>query len=174
MGHINVEIKARCDDPDKVIDLLISNGASLSYEDHQTDVYIDVVHGRLKLRKSPRENYLIHYHRKNMLGPKKSEVILAPVKSVDSLEKILAKVIGKLVTVKKKRKVYFQDNVEFYIDDVEDIGTFLEIEAKDIRGDIGEERLTEQCNHYIKLLNISQEDLIPCSYADMLLSLKPA
>lgn len=178
MGHINVEIKARCDDPTKVINLLLSNGASYKGDDHQTDVYFGVVPGRLKLRKSPRDNCLIHYYRENLLGPKKSDVTLFPVKSgkslVNSLEKILAKVNGKLVTVKKIRKVYVKDNVEFYIDDVDQLGSFVEIEARDVSGTIGEEKLTEQCNHYMKLLNISQEDLIPGSYADMLLNIKPA
>ena len=47
--------------------------------------------------------------------------------------------------------------------------TFIEIEAIDIDGTIGKERLLKQCQFYVELFTISKKDLIPFSYSDLLL-----
>jgi adenylate cyclase class 2 len=81
----------------------------------------------------------------------------------------LTKSLGILVVVDKQREIYFIDNVKFHIDTVANLGTFMEIEAIDNDGSIGLNKLQEQCNYYMKLLNISEEDLISVSYSDLLL-----
>ena len=50
MPHVNVEIKARCSDLDRVRDRLIALGARVVGTDHQIDTYFQVPRGRLKLR----------------------------------------------------------------------------------------------------------------------------
>ena len=45
----------------------------------------------------------------------------------------------------------------------------MEIEAIDKTGDIGAEKLYEQCREYISLFQIKDEDLITNSYSDMLM-----
>jgi adenylate cyclase class IV len=52
---------------------------------------------------------------------------------------------------------------------VRGLGNFVEIEAIDEDGSIGSEKLHEQCKHYLKLLNISKEDLLENSYSDLIL-----
>jgi predicted adenylyl cyclase CyaB len=89
--------------------------------------------------------------------------------SKSSLKEILIKSLGILVVVDKKREIYFIDNVKFHIDIVENLGTFVEIEAIDVDGTIGKEKLLEQCQLYLDLLEISQSDLISVSYSDLLL-----
>lgn len=39
--------------------------------------------------------------------------------------------------------IYFIENVKFYVDEVENLGFFVEIEVIDREGDIGEEKLRE-------------------------------
>jgi len=85
------------------------------------------------------------------------------------LKEILTKALGILVVVDKKREIYFIDNVKFHIDIVENLGTFVEIEAIDNDGDIGKEKLLEQCQLYLDMFNIPQKDLISVSYSDLLL-----
>ena len=80
-----------------------------------------------------------------------------------------SKALGILVVVDKKREIYFIDNVKFHIDEVEDLGTFVEIEAIDNDGTIGKEKLLEQCQFFLDLFRISQGDLISVSYSDLLL-----
>src|SRR3989339_284583 len=115
------------------------------------------------------ENHLIHYQRENKEGPKQSDVTLFKSDPKSSLKEILTKALGILVVVDKKREIYFIDNVKFHIDVVEDLGTFVEIEAIDNDGTIGKDKLLQQCQFFLDLFKISQEDLISVSYSDLLL-----
>ena len=47
----------------------------------------------------------------------------------------------------------------------------MEIEAIDTTGIIGRGKLLSQCEEYMKILGIQPDDLISCSYSDMLLGL---
>jgi predicted adenylyl cyclase CyaB len=169
MKHINIEIKARCLDQQKVRDFLLSRQADFKGTDHQIDTYFKVNKGRLKLREGNIENHLIYYERENKEGPKQSDVILFNSEPNSSLKSVLINSCGVLAVVDKAREIYFIDNVKFHIDTVVGLGTFMEIEAIDKEGNIGREKLLEQCNEYLKLLNISEADLVSVSYSDLLL-----
>ncbi len=169
MLHLNIEIKARCDKPEQVREFLHSRSARFAGVDHQTDTYFRALAGRLKLREGNVENALIHYRRSNEAGPGKSEVMLYPVHPGQSLKPLLAASLGILAEVKKKREIYYIDNVKFHIDEVENLGTFVEIEAQDQQGMLGEQELYEQCRLYMEMLGIRTEDLVGVSYSDMIL-----
>ncbi len=70
--------------------------------------------------------------------------------------------------MKKKREIYYINNVKFHIDEVPGLGSFVEIEAGNILADISNEKLQEQCDFYLKEFEIKQEDLIAESYSDLL------
>jgi adenylate cyclase, class 2 len=72
-----------------------------------------------------------------------------------------------LAQVKKLRKIFFIDNVKFYLDHLEELGCFVEIEAIDLDGAPGIEVLRQQCNYYKELLRIAEEDLIKDSCIDL-------
>lgn len=169
MKHLNIEIKARCQDQDRIRAILVSNNADFKGIDNQIDTYFKVNFGRLKLREGDIENQLIFYDRKDMIGPKKSDVILFGHYPRSLLKEILLKSLGELIVVEKKREIFFIDNVKFHLDKVEDLGTFIEIEAIDKNGNIGKEKLLEQCNRFLELFGIEEKDLIADSYSDMLL-----
>lgn len=76
MGHLNVEIKARCNDHEVIREYLKARDADFRGVDHQIDTYFHVPHGRLKLREGEIENFLIHYERSDQDGPKQSHVTL--------------------------------------------------------------------------------------------------
>ncbi len=169
MAHINIEIKAKSNNQDEIREILKSKNANFKGVDHQIDTYFKVNNGRLKLREGKIENHLIHYQRENKEGPKQSDVTLFKSDPKSSLKEILTKSLGVLVVVDKKREIYFIDNVKFHIDIVEDLGTFVEIEAIDNDGTFGKDKLLEQCQFFLDLFKISQEDLISVSYSDLLL-----
>ena len=77
--------------------------------------------------------------------------------------------MGTKVVVDKKRKIFFIENVKFHLDEVNGLGPFVEIEAIDTKGDIGEEKLQEQCQYYMDLFGIKSTALIAVSYSDLLL-----
>ncbi len=168
---LNIEIKARCPDPAPLREKLLAAGADFRGTDRQTDVYFRVPHGRLKLRRGPIENHLIHYFRADQAAAKASEVRLYDTsEDPGGLEGLLRTALGELVTVRKEREIYFLDNVKFHLDRVAELGTFVEIEAIDRDGSIGRAELARQCAHYQDSLGIAPADLLTHSYSDMLLA----
>jgi len=169
MPYLNVEIKARCINPAFIRDYLLSNNAEFTGTDEQTDTYFHVPHGRLKLREGNIENNLIYYERSNQAGPKDSHFQLVKINDAAGLKEVLTKANGIKVVVKKKREIYYIDNVKFHIDKVTGLGSFVEIEAGNILADLSKEQLKEQCDYYLAAFNIKLEDLIEVSYSDMLM-----
>jgi adenylate cyclase class 2 len=76
---------------------------------------------------------------------------------------------GIKVIVKKKRKIYFIKNVKFHFDTVENLGTFVEVEAIDDSGYGKVEDLKKQCMKYADLFGIKSSDYISVSYSDLIL-----
>jgi len=168
---LNVEIKARLSEPERVRALLLSFGADFRGTDRQTDTYFNCGAGRLKLRSGNIENSLIFYQRANEAGPRQSRVELARLAPGGELRSVLAAAFGVKTEVKKAREIYFIENVKFHIDDVAGLGSFCEIEAIDETGSVGREKLLAQCGHYMETLGIARADLVDCSYSDLLLGL---
>ena len=168
MPFLNVEIKARCHYPEKIRQYLIEHKAEFKGVDEQTDTYFDVPNGRLKLREGNIENNLIFYERDNQQGPKKSHFHLVKIENAQGLKEVLAKSIGIRAIVKKKREIYYIGNVKFHIDEVPGLGSFAEIEAGNVFAELSQDTLQQQCDFYMRELEIKEEDLIENSYSDML------
>jgi predicted adenylyl cyclase CyaB len=168
--QVNIEIKAGSNNQNRLREILKSKGADFKGVDHQIDTYFNVKNGRLKLREGNIENHLIHYSRENKSGPKQSNVILYRPNPESDLKEILTNALDILVVVDKQREIYFIENVKFHLDEVKNLGTFIEIEAIDSGGSIGKGKLQTQCNYYLELLEIKKEDLIAGSYSDLLLT----
>jgi adenylate cyclase, class 2 len=169
MGHLNVEIKAKCHNHAIIEEILLKKNARFVGLDHQIDTYFNVPNGRLKLREGNIENTLIFYDRPNQAGPKKSDIILYHVQPNASLKAILEKTNGVLAVVDKQRKIFFIDNVKFHLDEVLGLGQFVEIEAIDTEIGLGYEQLLQQCTFYMTLFDIQEADLLTNSYSDMIL-----
>lgn len=162
----NIEIKARVDNTDLLRSVLKSKNAECKGIDFQTDTYFTVNSGRLKLREGNIENSLIYYKRDNLCGPKKSEVILYKNVNDESLKNILLNVFEVKKVVKKKREIYFIDNVKFHIDEVENLGSFFEIEVIDYNDSMADSEMKKVCTGYMDLFKITKENLISESYSD--------
>ncbi len=176
MPHLNVEIKARCADLAAVRAVLVERGARRVGIDHQTDTYFRVPSGRLKLREGTIELALIHYDREDRAGPKASHVTLwSPPRDAGGgareLRELLARALGVLIVVEKAREIWFLDNVKIHLDEVPGLGAFVEIEAIDADGTIGRGRLQAQCEECMRLFGVAPDDLVTCSYSDLLQSL---
>ncbi len=164
---LNVEIKARCSNADRVRNYLKEHDADFKGTDHQTDTYFQVNNGRLKLREGNIENNLIYYERTNQAGPKNSDFSLVNVPDAAGLKDALARSIGIKTIVQKIREIYYINNVKFHIDTVPGLGNFVEIEAGNRFEDIPEATLLEQCKFYLEAFGIKDEELLTGSYSDM-------
>lgn len=166
--HLNIEIKARSTNIPAIRKFLKENHTEHPGIDIQTDTYFAVPHGRMKLREGNIENALIHYHRENKSGPKASHVILYQTDPAKALKEVLTAALDIKVIVRKTREIYFISNVKFHIDEVNGLGSFVEIEVIDDTGTIGEDELLRQCQYYLAEFKIQDHDLITLSYSDML------
>ena len=169
MGIVNIEIKAHCSNPSAIEKILRNEKAEFIGTDHQVDTYFNVVKGRLKLREGNIENALIHYHRENISGPKKSDVLLYKTTPNSGLKKLLSESLGIKVVVDKQRKIFFVENIKFHIDIVEGLGSFVEIEAIDETGQGDQVKLFEQCQRYLTKFRIKESELVDVSYSDLLM-----
>jgi predicted adenylyl cyclase CyaB len=170
--HINYEFKAKVDNSSELEATLANHSPLFTGEDHQVDTYFNVPYGRLKLREGNIENALIHYERINSAGAKQSNVLLYQHQSDPSLKQILIAALGVKAIVDKKRKIYFIGNVKFHFDTVQELGTFVEVEAIDKDGSVGLETLKHQCAEYSTLFGLEESQFIAESYSDMVLAKK--
>lgn len=170
--HINFEFKATHTNITEAEARLKQHNPLFSGEDHQVDTYFNVPEGRLKLREGTIEHALIFYQRTDVAGAKQSNVTLYQHRPDEALKQLLTQALGIKTIVDKKRKIYFIDNVKFHFDRIEDLGTFVEVEAIDKDDSIGLAKLKEQSNYYQQLLGIKEENFLAQSYSDMLLANK--
>ncbi len=168
--HINIEFKAKTNKLEALEQKLQHLNPKFIGTDHQVDTYFNTNVGRLKLREGNIENALIHYVRENTAHAKQSNILLYQHKPDIVLKQILSVVNGVKVIVDKTRKIYFIGNVKFHFDRVQQLGTFIEVEAIDNDGSIGIEKLKEQCNFYINFFELQQDDFVELSYSDLLLN----
>ncbi len=169
MPILNYEFKARTTELEKLEKKLLELNPKFIGEDTQTDTYFNVAKGRLKLREGNIENSLIYYERENTADAKQSDILLHQHTPDKTLKDILIKVHGIKVIVEKKRRIYFIDNVKFHFDTIEELGTFIEVEAIDNNGTLGIEKLKEQADKYAEFFNIQPASFIALSYSDILM-----
>jgi predicted adenylyl cyclase CyaB len=132
------------------------------------DTYFHSANGKLKLRESETGATLIFYQREQKAGPKKSKVNMVPIADPITLKQLLSVAVGVDLVVEKQREIYWIKNVKFHLDTLLSRGTFIEFEAIDYDNSIGEAALYEQCQTYLKLFGIAENDLLTGSYSDML------
>jgi predicted adenylyl cyclase CyaB len=164
----NYEFKARANDLDGLEQKLLELNPVFIGVDHQIDTYFNVSEGRLKLREGNIENALIYYERPDTPGAKQADIILYKHNPERSLKDILVKVHGIKAVVDKTRKIYFIGNVKFHFDTVNELGTFIEVEAIDETGNIGSIKLKEQCKRYFSFFGLEAADYISKSYSDLI------
>jgi adenylate cyclase, class 2 len=128
--RLNVEVKAR--DPSPRTSLAICNdiGASDRGTMWQRDTYFEAAHGRLKLRQEdPGSAHLIHYERADEPHPRTSSYRIAPVQDPNSLRSVLEACLRSRVVVTKRRRLFLWENVRIHLDQVDQLGAFIELEA---------------------------------------------
>ena len=170
--HIkNFEFKVAVKDSKAAEEKLLALHPKFIGEDHQVDTYFNVPEGRLKLREGNIENALIWYQREDAASAKLSDILLYSHQNDEALKAILIKLHGIKVIVDKKRRIYFIDNVKFHFDEVQGLGSFIEVEAIDT-GKINLDRLKMQCDSYASFFDIAPSQYISNSYSDMLIEKK--
>lgn len=126
----NIELKAIDLDPSASLAVCRTLGA----EDHgtitQRDTYFEVAHGGLKLREEqPGRPHLIQFERASEPQQRESRYRIIEVSDGAALCAALAAAIGIRGVVAKRRHLLLWQSVRIHLDEVEQLGRFIELEA---------------------------------------------
>jgi len=162
----NIEFKAELRDPLAARAKCRDIGAQFINRLEQTDTYFRIPEGRLKKRETVNEpTEWIHYLRSDRARPRMSHFTIhsdADAKTRWGLANLRTWVI-----VRKTRDLYLFENVRIHLDEVEDLGAFLEFEAQ-----VGPKFTVEKC--HARIANLREQfaptlgETISGSYSDLL------
>src|SRR5690349_10020729 len=126
----NIEIKARVSDFEHKCALAERLSGAPPQLITQRDTFFPCAHGRLKLRQlAENEGQLIAYSRPDTTGSKQSDYLICPTATPALLLETLGTALGTGVVVAKKRSLYLVGQTRIHLDQVEGLGTFLELEV---------------------------------------------
>jgi len=164
----NVEIKAPVRDPRTLRQKALQLATAPSQTIHQEDVFFRAAVGRLKLRiLSGSSGELIHYERPDVPGCKESKYQIVETARPTETRQLLAAALGESIVVNKRREVILAGQTRIHLDEVEGLGSFVELEVVLRPGQAasdGREIATDLMNR----LGIHEADLVTSAYADLL------
>jgi predicted adenylyl cyclase CyaB len=162
-----IELKARPrGDVRAVVEKLSGTSGTLL---EQVDVFFQVREGRLKLRREAGRAELIAYRRPDRAAVKTSEYSIAPVADPEALHAVLASALGVRSTVRKQRWLYRIGQTRVHLDEVEGLGSFLELEYV-LGRDEPAEHGVQEIARLRGALDIRDEDLLDTAYADLVVA----
>ena len=165
---INIEIKAKIDNFEGIKRKMDKLNATPAVEIIQEDIFFNTVKGRLKLRIFSEESgELIYYLRNNSAGPKRSDYYIYNTSAPKTLGRVLESSLEIRGIVKKKRLLYLVGNTRIHLDEVETLGSFLEIEVILNKGQ-NEISCRAIANEIMEKLDIKEKDLVDKAYIDLI------
>lgn len=136
----------------------------------QDDTFFACPHGRLKLRTfSPSSGELIFYTRADEAGPKTSDYRRVRTDAPDALREALTLALGVTGRVRKRRWLLLAGRTRIHLDEVEGLGSFLELEVV-LHPDESEQSGVEEAHRLMQALGVRPQDLLQGAYLDLLQS----
>lgn len=164
----NIEIKAHASNFNKQFKIAQDLSDRPLQVLHQEDIFFMTRSGRLKLRIfNPGHGELIAYERSDKKGPKSSQYTICPTDTPNLLKNTLQSALGLRGVVRKKRSLLFVDQTRIHLDEVENLGYFLELEVV-MREDQTAEEGERIARHLMVQLEIEDQHLIDKAYIDLL------
>lgn len=166
----NIEIKATIKDFATVKQLVEKLSDTPCEAIRQEDTFFHTPNGRLKLRirdSATDSGLLIYYNREDRSGPKPSNYFISETSDPVSLKTILSSALGIRGVVRKQRLLYRVGNTRVHLDEVEGLGSFLELEVELSPGHSPEQGEATAIKLMTKL-GVEQSDLLEGAYIDLL------
>lgn len=164
----NIEIKARVRDLE-ILKRLAAQLSNIAYQViPQEDTFFNCPQGRIKIRVlNPNRGQLIFYQRQDISGPKHSEYRIFETNDPAGLKSILTEAFGVRGVVTKTRTLYLVGQTRIHLDEVEGLGSFMELEVVLEPGqtDAEGQAIAEKLMHE---LGIKDDDLIDSAYMDLI------
>jgi adenylate cyclase class IV len=166
----NVEIKARVGNPARLKALAEALASTPSRLIVQEDTFFAVPRGRLKLRKfSSNSAELIYYEREDGPGPKASRYSISRTPEPDSLKAVLQLSLGVRGVVRKTRTLYLVGQTRIHLDEVEGLGSFVELEVV-MQPNQSHAEGVQIAHELMTKLEIQDSELVEQAYIDLLLT----
>ncbi len=134
----------------------------------QEDIFFSVPKGRLKLRvRRPNPAQLIYYERPDQNGPKRSDYQIFETTDPDNLKRTLSRALGVRGLVRKTRYLYLVGQTRVHVDDVQDLGQFMELEVvmRPGQSDADGQAIAEDL---MSRLGVEPSDLLEGAYMDLI------
>ncbi len=166
----NVEIKARISNLELLTDRVRSISDRAPEIIDQEDTFFFCPEGRLKLRKfSDSKGELIYYERPDSDDPTECQYLLSSTSEPEIVSQILSRALGIRGVVLKRRTLYIIGQTRIHLDDVEELGNFVELEVV-LQPDQGTADGIRIAEDLIKQLGIAKGHLVDSAYIDLLQS----
>lgn len=164
----NIEIKAKVRNLETVARKAAAMADEGPVEILQDDTFFACPNGRLKLRAfSAARGELIFYVRPDRAGPKESYYLISHTSEPDVLRELLMQAYGQVGRVCKHRTLFLVGRTRIHLDQVENLGNFLELEVVLAEGESTGKG--EQIAHdLMDKLGVSPDQLIEGAYVDLL------
>ncbi len=166
----NIEIKAKIPGMSR-LRTLVESIADVGPEIiDQEDTFYNCPNGRLKLRDFLDDTgVLIYYQRDDSTGPTKSEYLLSQTDNPKALKAVLEGALGKKAVIRKCRTLYKIGQTRVHLDEVENLGSFVELEVV-----LGDDQTSDEgitiAKELMGKLEIKKDCLENVAYVDLLLS----
>lgn len=176
---IEIEVKARVDDPKRLERAIVSLGATPVGIENQTDTYYNSQHSdfgktdeALRVRVQDGRYFLTYKGPKMDRVSKTRKEFQVDINDADGMGKILTSLgFFPVATVTKKRKNFRLGDFIIALDDVRNLGNFMEIEIP-VKDSGKYEEKVELIFKFIEKLGISRKSTIRSSYLEMVLGEK--
>ncbi len=174
----NIELKARLANFDTAHQRASSLGAALDGIERQVDTYFRAADGRLKLRErwscdsngsvlQAFPSQLISYQRVDAAQARPSDYSLVVVENGAELRELLSASLGMIAVVDKLRTIYLHEHVRIHLDEVAELGSFIEFEA--IVDDSCDDRAAhEKLERFQVHFGIAPAHIMSRSYAELI------
>ena len=163
----NLEFKACCDSLDVLRQRLVNLQAEHRCTMKQLDTYFNVPQGRLKLREiNTHEAELIYYERSDLAESRYSNYQICDIPEPTAFKQIATMALGVKGVVEKQRELWMFGDTRIHLDEVKNLGQFIELETV-IHNQTEAEA---QAEHQLvkEALGIKEKDLVSVSYSDLI------
>lgn len=170
--NVNIELKFRVGNLETVRERALSLGAEFRWKRTQQDLFFRARHGRLKLRLEEGAGAeLIAYFREDRPEARDSRYVVVPCTHPNALANALGLTVGVLGAVRKTRTLLIWRNVRIHLDEVDDLGTFVEFESV-VDGGASRDEAVANLASLVRVLGLVEATPESGSYLDLLMERK--
>lgn len=162
----NIELKIELNEFSDILRKIENKRIPLKTVLHQRDIYYKTEDALLKLRIFSENGELIFYKRDETAKDRVSNYKILRVNPVEA-EEMFREIFEIETEVKKKRSLYIYKNTRIHLDEVNELGKFLELETV-VRDST--ESGKEEFNEVVAILELDISKQIKSSYRTLMLS----